>query len=353
MAKIISLFNHKGGVSKTTTTFNLGWKLAELGQTVLIVDADPQCNLTGLALGIEDYDELNLFYDSKKNTDIYTSLAPRFGFESIPGAAVPPTVIKGNGNLSILAGNIKFGEIDLQIASALGSSGAIPILKQFIGAPFQLIRSLAENGRFDIVLVDMSPSVSATNMCLLMSSDYFIIPTSPDFFCCQAIDSLSTVLPDWASKLAPFRDSRTLPVSTPKLLGVISQNYRVSTSKQKNDEVDTPKQMSKSFQQWADKIKVMCNTKLVPSLEKLNMVVDKEKFLHCVAAHQPYNLANIQDFNSLIPIAQSKSKPFFNLTKEDSPWSGKVWEIAEANIKIANETYTDLANSILKLITTP
>jgi len=49
--KIISLFNHKGGVSKTTTTFNMGWMLANLGYKVLIVDADPQCNLTALALG--------------------------------------------------------------------------------------------------------------------------------------------------------------------------------------------------------------------------------------------------------------------------------------------------------------
>ena len=39
--KIISLFNHKGGVSKTTTTFHLGWMLAILGKRVMIVDADP------------------------------------------------------------------------------------------------------------------------------------------------------------------------------------------------------------------------------------------------------------------------------------------------------------------------
>jgi Flp pilus assembly CpaE family ATPase len=71
MAKVISLFNHKGGVSKTTTTFHLGWKLARLGKKVLIVDADPQCNLTGLTLGLEDYDSLFSFYDSKQNTDIF------------------------------------------------------------------------------------------------------------------------------------------------------------------------------------------------------------------------------------------------------------------------------------------
>lgn len=50
MARIIALFNHKGGVSKTTTTFNLGWALADRGHRVLLVDTDPQCNLTGMVL---------------------------------------------------------------------------------------------------------------------------------------------------------------------------------------------------------------------------------------------------------------------------------------------------------------
>lgn len=50
MAKRLALFNHKGGVSKTTSAYNIGWKLAELGYKVLLVDADPQCNLSSLIL---------------------------------------------------------------------------------------------------------------------------------------------------------------------------------------------------------------------------------------------------------------------------------------------------------------
>ena len=52
MAIQVALFNHKGGVSKTTTSFNLGWMLAEQGHRVVMVDADPQCNLSGLVMGI-------------------------------------------------------------------------------------------------------------------------------------------------------------------------------------------------------------------------------------------------------------------------------------------------------------
>ena len=56
MATKIVLFNHKGGVSKTTTTYNLGWMLATLGKKVLLVDADPQCNLSSLILG-DDFEK--------------------------------------------------------------------------------------------------------------------------------------------------------------------------------------------------------------------------------------------------------------------------------------------------------
>jgi cellulose biosynthesis protein BcsQ len=60
-AKTIVLFNHKGGVSKTTTTFNLAWALTIKGKKVLLVDGDPQCNLTGLLLG----DQFDEYYSSE------------------------------------------------------------------------------------------------------------------------------------------------------------------------------------------------------------------------------------------------------------------------------------------------
>jgi cellulose biosynthesis protein BcsQ len=62
MANRIALFNHKGGVSKTTTTFHIGWMLAAKGHRVVLVDADPQCNLTGLVLGLKGENEFENFY---------------------------------------------------------------------------------------------------------------------------------------------------------------------------------------------------------------------------------------------------------------------------------------------------
>lgn len=352
--RVISLFNHKGGVSKTTTTFNLGWMLANKGLKVLIVDADPQCNLTGLALGINSYDDLFNFYNKKNSSNIYESLSGTFGFSDVitdldKGVNVSDT---NNENLKILAGHIKFATFDLQVATALTSSATIPVLKPLIGSINKMVRKTAEKGDFDIVLIDMSPSISAINMCIFMCSDYFILPTSPDFYCYQAIDSLSEVFPDWAEKLRKFKDGLSLPRNNPQMLGVISQNYRVYSKGENADE------MTQEFKSWADKIKKITNTKLVPVLREYDMVIDENLFKKFVDYDSPYNIANIQNFNSIVPVSQNKSKPFFELEKSDSNWTGAVWSReqngkkvgAEENIKKSKETYTKLSNAILGMI---
>ncbi|MDR0319284.1 MAG: AAA family ATPase [Rickettsiales bacterium] len=338
MATVIAMFNHKGGVSKTTTTFHLGWKLARLGKRVLIVDADPQCNLTGLALGIEDYDSLFGFYDSRRNNDIFSALAPVFNMGNGEGNTIQSfgvTDIKDNENLKLLAGHVRFAELDMQIATAITSSAGLPVLRELVGAFNKLIREAALRMAADIVIIDMSPSISATNMCLLMGSDNFIVPTSPDFYCYQAIDSLSEVFPKWARTMSEFKNGVVLPRNNPKMMGLISQNYRVYTTDPNADK----KTMTASYQRWADKIKKITNEKLVPSLNTHNMVISKEVFERNVKYDSPYNLANIQDLNTLIAISQRLSKPVFEITEKEYG-SGTVWEHKTTNDKMVGAKYT-------------
>ena len=55
--KVISFFNHKGGVSKTTTVYHVAWMLNEMGKRVLMVDTDSQCNLTLTCIGEDQYED--------------------------------------------------------------------------------------------------------------------------------------------------------------------------------------------------------------------------------------------------------------------------------------------------------
>ncbi|MBV9735317.1 MAG: ParA family protein, partial [Acidisphaera sp.] len=100
MSKLISLFNHKGGVSKTTTAFNLGWMLARKQKRILLVDCDPQCNLTGMVLGLEDLETADSIQGTRngKPLNIREGLAP--AFESRPSLikAVDCIQVPGNAN---------------------------------------------------------------------------------------------------------------------------------------------------------------------------------------------------------------------------------------------------------------
>jgi len=82
MCKKIAFFNHKGGVSKTTTVFNVGWMLATKGKKVVMVDADSQCNLTGMVMGFKGLEEL-----SENQDNIKDALSP--AFESRPKLIQP------------------------------------------------------------------------------------------------------------------------------------------------------------------------------------------------------------------------------------------------------------------------
>ncbi|WP_147019285.1 ParA family protein [Methylorubrum extorquens] len=81
--KQIAIFNHKGGVSKTTMTFHLAWMLANLGKRVMVVDCDPQCNLTGVFIGNLDTDDYPFESESpQKPRNIRDAVRP--AFESRP-----------------------------------------------------------------------------------------------------------------------------------------------------------------------------------------------------------------------------------------------------------------------------
>lgn len=338
--KIISLFNHKGGVSKTTTTFNLGWMLADLGHKVLIVDADPQCNLTALVLGYTSIDDAEEFYTANPQSDLYSGIEPILnGALQKLSPAVP--LLTANANLSLLCGNIELSEAETQISVALSTSAKLRAMQNIPGSIGSFIRETGNSLSFDYVLVDMSPSVGALNECLLMASDYFIVPTAPDFFCAQAIKSLTKVIPRWKEEIKPFTDASMvypLPDSPPKFIGFISQKYRPRNN--------AP---AKSFKRWIDIINNEVENGLVPALTPLNMSISEDQFKESVASESPFNLANISDFNSLIAKSQQHNVPVFHLTDEQLEQSGKVEENMIKSRDSFKEAFRNLAEAVVNL----
>ncbi len=359
---LISLFNHKGGVSKTTTTFNLGWTFAKKGIKTLIVDADPQCNLTTYVLGLQQKDDMDAFYNSANNDNIHAKISEITSGDSVTPKAVRPCETLNN-NLLLVAGHLDMSDLDISLATGITSGKFLPFTKQFIGAFHTIIRKTAIKYGCEIILVDMSPNSGAVNRCILMSSDYFLIPTSPDFFSYQAIQSLGSMLPKWHEDFKEFREqsiTNALPESPPRMLGIISQKYRPYTRRIKeglfdfdfwNTKEEKQKQgIAKSFKEWIDKIQKASKDVLAKSLSKKNMVIDEVLFTKHITDESPYNLISIGDFNSLIALSQKFSKPIFELTDDELDFKGKVLKTMKENQKQFNDLFDSLAVRVCKLI---
>ena len=363
---LISLFNHKGGVSKTTTTFNLGWTFAKKGLKTLIVDADPQCNLTSYVLGLQQKEEMDSFYKNVENDNIHSKLS-----DIIEGKNVVPQPVKPcktlNDNLFLIAGNLLMSDLDINLTTGLTSGRFLPFAKQFIGAFHKIVRSTAINHQCEIILVDMSPNAGAMNRCVLMSSDYFLIPTSPDFFSYQAIQSLGDMLPKWDEDFKEFRTQSTtnaLPENPPRMLGIISQKYRPYTKRiptegliekinifKRNETEEKKKQgIAKSFKDWIDKIQEASKNILAEELKNKKMVIEEDLFKKYVQDESPYNLISIGDFNSLIALSQKFSKPIFELTDSELDFKGNVLQQMKENQEQFENAFEYLATRICNII---
>ena len=360
---LVSLFNHKGGVSKTTTTFNLGWMLGEIGIKTLIVDTDPQCNLTAYVLGFQESQSLEDFYSKKENEDIYSVLNPIITGQNLQIKAVKPCNTL-NDNLKLVAGNLQMSEVDIQIGFGLSASGIASFAKQFVGALNAVIRETARVNKCELVLIDMSPSSGAMNRSILMSSDYFLVPTSPDFFSYQAIQNLGKMFLSWENIFQQFRDSsetNPLPDNPPKLLGIISQKYRTYTPKKKQFVEKIPiigdakleerkKRIASAYQVWVDKIQQASDSILSTSLKSKKMVIERDLFTSHIKDELPYNLISIGDFNSLIALSQENQKPIFALTEEELKQSCHTLAEMQENQKNFKELFKTLAKRVCGLI---
>ena len=344
MAKRIALFNHKGGVSKTTTTFNLGWMLASKGKKVILVDADPQCNLTEMVLGYAGITEFEQFY--KKETNLRDGIAP--AFESRPKLieAVECISVKGQKDLFLLPGHIRLSEYEVMLGIAQELSGSIQTLQNLPGSISDLLEKTAKKFNADYVLIDMNPGLSSINQNLLMTSNFFIVPTNPDFFSVMAIESLATVLPKWYTWA---EKARTLPILqtaaypfpkvTPKFLGIIVQNYRPRGG--------AP---AAGFEKWIGEINEIVASKLVSELQKIGTILPDQVYgEESVGAE--FCLTTIPDFNTLIAKSQEYQTPVFALTRQQIDRASSAEENTLKSRDNFKQIFSEFADKIIRLTT--
>lgn len=313
--KKIAVFNHKGGVSKTTTAFNLGWSLTKLGKTVLFVDADSQCNLSLYVLGIAKYKK---FYEKNEKNNIYGALLP--AFKSQPKLIEAVDCIKVSNNLYLLPGHLDFSENEMQLGISMQLTNALGSMQNLPGAFNYLVEKTAEKYNAEYAIIDMNPSLSAINEDIMISSDFFIVPTSPDYFSIMAIKSLSRILGNWEkwAKNAReiFKDATyPLPLNTPKFLGYTVNDFNLSNG--------VPQY---TFQTFMNNISNEVTNTLIPNLIKNGMALDMSLYSRAyddmkrksdgnnIDYNDTFCLAQISNLNKLIAISNENSIPIFNIT---------------------------------------
>ena len=169
--EVIAIANQKGGVGKTTTTFNLGVALAHAGKRVLLVDSDPQGDLTTY-MGIHDPDNIpvtlsTLLERSIKDEDINSKEA----------------ILKHDEGIDLIPSNLELSSMEVSLVNAMSRE-------------FTLRNCLSDiKDKYDYVLIDCMPSLGMITINALACADKVIIPVQSEFLAAKGMSHLmNTVL---------------------------------------------------------------------------------------------------------------------------------------------------------------
>jgi cellulose biosynthesis protein BcsQ len=215
--KLISVFNNKGGVGKTTLTFHLANCLAEMGHKVLLVDVDPQCNLTIQCLEEEVIHEIweteDAYIDdfkaarSKasqehfaaalgKSRTIHFLLKPtEDGVSDIENLPPPKRL---TANLALIPGRLSMHLYEDKLARRWSDLyQGDPLAIRTATRIRELAHEYATQFGYDLVVVDTSPSLGTLNKVVISTADGFLIPCAPDLFSVYGIRNIGKALGLW------------------------------------------------------------------------------------------------------------------------------------------------------------
>jgi len=169
MAIIYAVSNHKGGVGKTTSTVNIGAGLCSKNKKVLLVDLDPQANLTQ-SLGIKNF-EISI-YDNLRGQSIISPIECR-------------------KNLFILPSTLDLSAAEMELSSEPGREY---ILKEVLTPLMQ---------KFDYILIDCPPSLGLLTINALTAASYVLIPLQAEYLPMRGLARLRDVIKKIKERLNP------------------------------------------------------------------------------------------------------------------------------------------------------
>lgn len=298
----LAVFNHKGGVGKTTLTINIAASLAALGYKVLLVDADPQCNLTSYLIDDSVVDDLLDKSDTPSGATLWSALKP------IVEATGDPREIKlkepGTTNLFLAPGDLRMSDFEGELTQMWAECFQRK-LKGFRGttALSTIVDTLVINHKIDFVFYDSGPNIGPLTRVVLLDCDYFIVPAACDLFSVRALKTLGTTLASWIrdwqtiTRLAP--DKIELLPGLPRFLGYIPQRFRIYRGQITSGQADYLAQIEKHI--YSDIVAVLRD-------------VDASLVRGSISQ---LRLGQIKDYASLVPASQREGVAFKDVKNAD------------------------------------
>lgn len=299
--KIIVFFNNKGGVGKTSLVYHLTWMFAELGKRIVVADLDPQANLTSMFLDDERLEEL---WDHPKNTDstetIYNVIQPRMqgigDIKELKPERISEQIILIPGDLRLAAFEDYLSDAWPRCAD--GKEDAFRTMSAF----YRILEKSAIKFNADLVLVDVGPNLGAINRSAIISSDYVVVPLAPDLFSLQGLKNLGPALSRWREEWEERKKKNKnkellLPNAIMQPIGYVLAQFNIRKGRP-----------ARSYERWMDKIpftyrESVLQENILPRFGKTE--------------EDPYCLAILKNYFSLMPMAMEARKPMFFLKPAD------------------------------------
>ena len=326
-ASVLTFFNNKGGVGKTSMIYHLAWMFASLEKRVVIFDLDPQSNLTAAFL---NEDELEAVWQQNEGSTIYNCINPLAGV----GDIAEPSLRDIATDLYLLPGDIRLSNYESVLSQEwLGSMGESNLYRpmRILSSFWQVMQMAADKVKAEIILIDIGPNLGAINRSALVATDYIVIPVGADLFSLQGLKNLGPTLRKWQkewqkrltnweeSDEASSREHFQLPQGEMQPMGYLCQQHSVR--------LDRP---VKAYDKWVKRIPEVYYRFVLDEDPNVNAELEGD---HC--------LATVKHYRSLIPMAQEHRKPIFNLTSAD----GAIGSHANA-VQDAKEDFKQLAIKI-------
>ncbi|MBM9537654.1 ParA family protein [Desulfobulbus alkaliphilus] len=326
---VLTFFNNKGGVGKTSLVYHLAWMFASLRKRVVVIDLDPQANLTAAFL---DEETIEMIWNQREQgTTMYQCVKPL----TAVGDLTEPILQNMATDLYLLPGDVNLsGYEDALSAEWPNSMGDNNLYRpmRILSSFWQVMRMAAKKVQADLILVDIGPNLGAINRSVLVATDYVTIPLGADLFSLQGLKNLGPTLRSWKNlwqkRLDNWKTSTEkssypdfhLPRGKMQPIGYLCQQHGVR--------LDRP---VKAYDKWVQRI---------PDVYR-DFVLNETPSTKIRQEDDPYCLATIKHYRSLVPMAQEHRKPIFNLTSAD----GAIGSHANA-VQDAKKNFRQLAEKI-------